>query len=357
MHRLFLLLLFLSASLLIFAAKPRPRLSEDRELKEIDLSGWNCPPQGTAKTPEQLERNPLKGRTAPEGSYAVAANLDAQSFMKYIAEFEGETVHRKRSEIAGAPKQLLDPLEKRIVTLTAYLQTAYPGPPESCNCASSDFHDWHLELLEKPLDHPAQVGDPTAIICEITPRTQNALYKAGVRIQELAGFFRRSDLSYEPTGHPAQKVRVTGYLLWDDEHNGSADIGASVQTAPPMKFHNPWRKTAWEIHPVFKIERADGSAPPPVSDLNPAAPPAPDKAAEPVEATPPAPTPTATPVPPPTPAQMITIQIPLRIPTPQGDAVIPRGTRLPILSRDEKTVTVQYMGQNVIIANGYTNSP
>jgi hypothetical protein len=54
---------------------------------------------------------------------------------------------------------------------------------------------------------------------------------------------------------------------------------------------------------------------------------------------------------------MITVQIPLRIPTPQGEAVIPRGARLPVVSRDAQTVTVQYMGQNVIIANGYTNSP
>jgi hypothetical protein len=36
-------------------------------------------------------------------------------------------------------------------------------------------------------------------------------------------------MSYQATGHKAQKVRVTGHLLWDDEHNGSADVGSTIQ--------------------------------------------------------------------------------------------------------------------------------
>jgi hypothetical protein len=50
-----------------------------------------------------------------------------------------------------------------------------------------------------------------------------------VRIQSLAGFFRIQDTSYHSTEHSPRKVRVTGYLLWDDEHNGSADVGSTVQ--------------------------------------------------------------------------------------------------------------------------------
>ena len=50
---------------------------------------------------------------------------------------------------------------------------------------------------------------------------------------------------------------------------------------------------------------------------------------------------------------MVTIQIPLKIPTPQGEAIIPRGTQLPVVSHDSQNVTVQYMGQTVIIPNGY----
>ncbi len=96
--------------------------------------------------------------------------------------------------------------------------------------------------------------DPTPIICEITPRTEQRIYGEGVRIQSLAEFFRLSDVSYHATGHKAQKVRVTGYLMWDDDHNGAADVGSTVQWLSGNGFHHPWRSTAWEVHPVIKIE-------------------------------------------------------------------------------------------------------
>jgi hypothetical protein len=62
------------------------------------------------------------------------------------------------------------------------------------------------------------------------------------------------DMSYRPTEHKAQKVRVTGYLLWDDEHNDSADVRSTIQYIGNNGFHYPWRSTAWEIHPIMKIE-------------------------------------------------------------------------------------------------------
>jgi hypothetical protein len=105
-----------------------------------------------------------------------------------------------------------------------------------------------------PSDHPPSVGDPTAIICEITPRTERTIFRDGVRIQALAGFFRLQDASYHATGHKAQKVRVTGYLLWDDDHDGNADVGSTIQWFSKNGLHHPWRSTAWEIHPVMKIE-------------------------------------------------------------------------------------------------------
>jgi hypothetical protein len=49
-------------------------------------------------------------------------------------------------------------------------------------------------------------------------------------------------------------VRVTGYLLRDDDHNSSADVGSAVEYFSKNGFHHPWRSTAWEIHPVMKIE-------------------------------------------------------------------------------------------------------
>jgi hypothetical protein len=75
----------------------------------------------------------------------------------------------------------------------------------------------------------------------------------------LAGFVRAPDFTIEPTGHAARKVRATGYLLWDDEHNGTTDVGTTIHTIGENKYHHPWRSTAWEIHPVVRIEALDNA--------------------------------------------------------------------------------------------------
>jgi hypothetical protein len=58
---------------------------------------------------------------------------------------------------------------------------------------------------------------------------EQSLYREGIRIQSLAGFFRLHDRRFQATGHKAQKIRVTGYLMWGDDHNGSADAGSTIQ--------------------------------------------------------------------------------------------------------------------------------
>ena len=180
--------------------------------------------------------------------------LDTTAFLKKVGEYDSRLRSKSRSELTAAQRDELDLYENQIVSLTGWLVLAYAGPPETTNCASAKFHDWHLEIFENTSDHAPRVGDPTPIICEITPRTERPLYSGGTRIQSLAGFFRLQDASYHATGHKARKVRVTGYLLWDDEHSGSADMGSKIQWISRNGFHHPWRSTAWEIHPVMKIE-------------------------------------------------------------------------------------------------------
>jgi hypothetical protein len=53
----------------------------------------------------------------------------------------------------------------------------------------------------------------------------------------------------------AHKIRVTGYLMWDDEHNRpDTDVGSTIGWFSKEGYHHPWRSTGWEIHPVMKIE-------------------------------------------------------------------------------------------------------
>jgi hypothetical protein len=319
----------LVAAVLIAVARANgaEQISDDRELKEIDLTSWNCVnrPQGSGKSPDTEERNRLKNRFAADLSKLAVTSFDTNSLLKHVADFDVETKSKKRKDLSADQKRRLEILEAPLVSLTGYLVLAYPGPGESTNCGSVDFHDWHLEMFEQPSDHPPQPGDPTPIIVEITPRTQNAIYKDGIRVQELAAFFRRNDLTYESTGHPAQKVRVTGYLLWDDEHNDSTkDVGTTIRSIGRNLYHNPWRATAWEIHPVIKIERADGlpSTPPPSPQVAPTAPAVPSA---------------------PAPQQYVTILRAVKIKVPYGETILPRGTRLPIVSRDATTVMVRYL--------------
>src|SRR5439155_4843098 len=146
-------------------------------------------------------------------------------FLKKDGEYDSGLQSKRRGDLTEDQKDELDKYEKQIVSPTGWLVLAYGGPPETTNCGDATFHDWHFEIFENPSDHPPQARDPAPIICEITPRTEQSLFREGIRIQSLAGFFRLQNVSYQATGHEAKKVRVTGYLLWDDDHNGATDVG------------------------------------------------------------------------------------------------------------------------------------
>jgi hypothetical protein len=135
--------------------------------------------------------------------------LDTAGFLAKVRAYDSSLQSKRRGELTAVRKDELDQYENQIVSLTGWLVLAYTGPPETTNCASPIFHDWHLEIFENPSDHAPQVGDPTPIICEITPRTEQRLYRDGVRIQSLTGFFRFLDQRFQQTGHKAQKIRVT----------------------------------------------------------------------------------------------------------------------------------------------------
>ena len=227
------------------------------ELREVDIRNWDCASklEGAARTLDGQERNRQKNRQPADLSGLKIPEFDTASFLARVAEYDRQIERKHRRELSSAQKEKVSELEKQIISVTGWLVLAYQGVPETTNCRSHDFLDWHLELSPEPADHPAQVGDPTPIICEITPRTQALLYRSGVRIQKLAAFFRLPELTFAATGSRPHKIRVTGYLLWDDEHNKeNTDVGTHIGWFSNEGYHHPWRTTAWEIHPVIKIE-------------------------------------------------------------------------------------------------------
>ena len=226
------------------------------ELSDVDLTNWDCADrtEGAAKTQDGKERNRGKNRTPLDITKSKIIALDTPGFLRLAAGYDGQMQLKHRRTMSRDQKQQLENWEKQIVSLTGWLVLAYRGVPETTNCRSEQFLDMHLELFEKPEDHAPQIGDSTPIVCEITPRTEALLYRANIRIQKLAAFFRLPDNSFQATGEKAHRIRVSGYLLWDDDHNGPADIGSTIQWVGNEGYHHPWRSTAWEIHPILKIE-------------------------------------------------------------------------------------------------------
>ena len=233
--------------------------AQDTELRDLDVSHWFClsKPAGAATQPDEQERNLMKNRNSPDILPLNVEQLDTASFLKKVAAYDAKLKARRRADLDQARKQQLLGFENQIVSLTGWLVLAYPTLAESTNCNDAAFHDWHLEVFSESSDHPPQVDDPTPIICEITPRTEKILYDQDVRFGPLAAFIRLSDNSYQPTGHPPRKIRVTGYLMWDDVHNGPDAVGPKVKFVGNDKLHHPWRATAWEVHPIFKVEMVE----------------------------------------------------------------------------------------------------
>jgi hypothetical protein len=243
-------------AVLLAAFSPTPVVFE---LRDVDLSGWECAskPEGSARTPDGQERNRQKNRASIDLTRAKISAFDTAGLLAHVTEYDRQIQAKHRRDMKPEEKAQLESWEKEIVSLTGWVVFAYQGLPETTNCKSDQFLDWHLEVFAQPADHPPKVGDPTPIICEITPRTEGLLFRGGVRIQNLVGFLRLPDNSVQPAAAKAHKVRVTGYLMWDDEHGGANDVGTTVQRFSPKGWHNPWRSSAWEIHPVVKVEELE----------------------------------------------------------------------------------------------------
>src|ERR1043166_6198696 len=164
------------------------------DLRDLSLANWNCLTQreGTPRNPAGASRNRKMNRDFVAVSDKNIPQWDYAEFVKHAKACDAELrnpAHRSNLTVEAEAK--LSTLETQLVSVTGWMVLIYPGPPESCNCGSAEFHDWHVELVPKPLDHAPKIGDPTAIICEVTPRTEAALYQAGTRLLKLAGFINQ----------------------------------------------------------------------------------------------------------------------------------------------------------------------
>ena len=141
------------------------------ELHDLDLSSWDCLSklEGISKTQDGKERNQQKNRTPIELTGVNIPSFDMAAFRARVAEYDRQIEKKHRREVSPTQKEQVIAWERQIVSITGWLVLAYQGVPETTNCRSKDFLDWHLKLSPESADHPAQAGDPTPVICEITP--------------------------------------------------------------------------------------------------------------------------------------------------------------------------------------------
>jgi len=130
--------------------------------------------------------------------------------------------------------------EGRAAAIVGFVRDVQVGGVETVNCHAKtpDRRDTHIALAES-----AGNAGSLPVIVEVTPwwRTHVAGAGADWSTDSLRAAVR------------GRWVRVTGWLMYDVEHQGQAE-----HTAPGRTGN--WRATAWEIHPVTGIEIV---APPP----------------------------------------------------------------------------------------------
>lgn len=184
-----------------------------------------CPVEGDAVSSGVRTLNRLKNRVAAP----VARDIDSAVTLGVLLA-------------AGDDRDRWS--ERRAATVVGYVRAVKVGGVETVNCFAKtpDRRDTHIELVTDPDD-----SGQLPLIVEVTPWWRRHAASRG------------TDWSIDSLRASLQDrwVRVTGWLLFDGEHQRQAENTA------PGRVGN-WRATAWELHPVTALEVVQ---PPPLSPL------------------------------------------------------------------------------------------
>lgn len=158
----------------------------------------------------------------------------------------------------GAPKSRADWTQAQLATVTPFegaaisvegylykvkVESSSPnassgGESTNCHARLANDVDWHM-----PLTANEGEGENVAVIVETTPRVRRQHVQwTTVRLKPwTAHIGSKANASYNQ-----QKVRISGWLMLDPEHQDMINGGL--------------RSTLWEIHPITKIEVWDNGA-------------------------------------------------------------------------------------------------
>jgi hypothetical protein len=122
--------------------------------------------------------------------------------------------------------------ESRAGRVEGYVVEVVEGGMEAANCFSYRERDLHIHVAARP-----GASGREWLVLEVTPRMRRQALERG---QDWSAAALKDELL-------GRRCRFEGWLLFDREH---AD--ESENTSPGAAVN--WRATAWEIHPVTRIE-------------------------------------------------------------------------------------------------------
>ncbi|HEX9422315.1 MAG TPA: hypothetical protein VF899_03680 [Pyrinomonadaceae bacterium] len=173
----------------------------------------HCPATGVAFSKDRRDIHRLKNRT----SLPQPSDFDVSITLSSVLQ-PGEDSNRWSTS--------------RAAKLDGYVTAVAKAGVELANCYSPCRRDTHIDVALRA-DAPAREH----IVLEITPRMEE-----WARVQGLD--WSASTLKQKLTGHWCS---FEGWLFFDLNH-----AAESENTAPQRQGN--WRASAWEIHPITKIE-------------------------------------------------------------------------------------------------------
>lgn len=193
----------------------KKRINEIAQSSAPEEDFHGVPPQGIGGDP-LLNRQ--KNRNVPPikiENYSVAqiATIPSQKLER--------TNDDTRKYWSDGVKAYVEKWENKGVVVEGYFVKSRMSGSESANGNSKTYRDIHTWITGE-----RNVDKRTGIIAEITPRwaEKNPMWKSK---------------TFEKLSVKRSHVRITGWLMWDEEHPD--EVGKS-------------RSSLWEIHPVTKIE-------------------------------------------------------------------------------------------------------
>lgn len=164
-----------------------------------------CGIKGDGRNARMQFNDSLKNRSC------VARTIDSVITINSFFQ-NGDDTHR------FSPNQFL--------CISGYVVAVKWGGSETCNCHSKDKSDLdiHIELA-------------------LTPNPD----KGKIMVVEITRYNKNDGMGYNDIKKlKGQKVKVWGYLFFDEEHKQNA-----FSTNP--NGGDNWRQTCWELHPVCNI--------------------------------------------------------------------------------------------------------